>query len=384
MASFEVSVTRIDAIEVHPNADAIEIAVIAGFRCIVKKEQFKQGNLVIYIPEAALVPNWLLEDLGLVDKLSGPNKNRVRAIRLRGIFSQGLLIPLEYLVRDPKVGIEGPFWRDQAGNMQGPVSLGQDLSEDMGIDKWEPTIPANMAGEVCNIFGKTLKFDIENIQKNPDILKENESVAFAEKLHGTWCCMALYPRLNHPELFFDGNVFVCSKGLGSQGLVFKNNDNNKNNLYVRTLMSKNSENIIMAMNDIVKRTGLPIYILGEIFGTSVQDLGYGTKDPLFRVFDVYLGKPGQGRYLDFEEKEAWLAQHGIPMVPVLYKGPFSLDIVPSFRDGKETVSGQELNIREGIVITPFIERQDDNIGRVILKAVSPNYLLRKGNTTEYQ
>ena len=70
----------------------------------------------------------------------------------------------------------------------------------------------------------------------------------------------------------------------------------------------------------------------------------------------------------------------IDTVPVLYSGPYSKEVVDELTNGKETVSGKELHMREGIVIRPFNERRDDDIGRVILKSVSDAYLLRKGGT----
>lgn len=56
MSSFQVPVKRIRAIEAHPNADAIEFAVVDGYRSIVRKGDFASGELVAYIPEASIVP----------------------------------------------------------------------------------------------------------------------------------------------------------------------------------------------------------------------------------------------------------------------------------------------------------------------------------------
>ena len=132
---------------------------------------------------------------------------------------------------------------------------------------------------------------------------------------------------------------------------------------------------------------LPFYILGEIFGKGVQDLHYGLNKPSFRIFDVYVGQPEQGRYLsqneliDFANDEEVMT----PLVPVLYVGDYSKEIVDHYTNGTECVSG-DLNtnqIREGIVIKPALERRDEELGRVILKSVSEDYLLRKGNVTEY-
>lgn len=101
MATFEVKVKKIRAIEPHDNADALEIAVIDGYMSIVKKGQYKPGDLVAYIPEASVLPVDLLKQLGFWNEekgrgtLSGTKGDRVKAAKLRGILSTGILIPLE-------------------------------------------------------------------------------------------------------------------------------------------------------------------------------------------------------------------------------------------------------------------------------------------------
>ena len=72
----------------------------------------------------------------------------------------------------------------------------------------------------------------------------------------------------------------------------------------------------------------------------------------------------------------------IPRVPVLYSGPFSKAVMIEHTEGK-TVAGSEVHMREGIVVTPRMERRTDRGERVIVKSVSEAYLLRRGDVTEY-
>jgi len=134
-------------------------------------------------------------------------------------------------------------------------------------------------------------------------------------------------------------------------------------------------------------------VLGEVFGASIQDLTYGAMAkegdrPGFRVFDIFVSaphgthEPHQARYLNDDELESACKGLGLARVPVLYRGPFSKKVAEEYTNGKETVSGKKLHIREGIVIRPVIERRANNLGRVQLKSVSADYLLRK-NGTEY-
>ena len=381
MAEFEATVCRI-TIEDHPNADALEIARVGDYRSIVQKDTYKTGDLCVYIPEQAVLPSWLIEALGLVGRLAGKDKNRVKAIKLRGILSQGLIAPC--------VGQQSSFpdactfaVQNETDTMG--VGVDDNVTEFLSITKYEPIIPASMSGDVESAFGKTLKYDIENIKKHPDVFVPGEMVAITEKIHGTWACFGFHPDLE--------NDIVTSKGMSARGLIFKLNDPlssvtgrvpNENNLYVREYKQFDMEAAREYVNEYFafQNDSLPFYVLGEIFGRGVQDLHYGQDKPAFRIFDVYVGEPGVGRYLGINEKIDFASRVGVPLVPVLYVGDYDKAIVDEYTNGKEIVSG-ELNpthMREGVVVTAARERQDDELGRVILKSVSEDYLLRKGGT----
>jgi len=349
MSDFAVKVERI-TIEPHSNADALELAGVGDYRSIVRKGQFKTGDLVAYIPEAALVPENILEDMGLTGRLAGKQKNRVKAIKLRGVLSQGICYPAR------------ENW-----------SEGDDVAEELGITKWEPPIPAQLAGEVWNAGGRRcIKYDVENFKRYPEVLQKDEQVVFTEKIHGTWCQLGVME---------DDSVVVASKGLGAKGLAFKDNEKNIHNLYLRVAKHLDIVNRVRK----VYKEGTQVFVLGEIFGKGVQDLGYGSdsgKDDTlgFRVFDIYVGQPGMGWYESDATLELACVRAGLDRVPVLYRGPFSKAVMEEYTSGKETVSGKEQHIREGIVIRPVIERYDNELGRVQLKSVSEEYLLRKGGT----
>jgi RNA ligase (TIGR02306 family) len=372
MATFEAKVYRLK-IEEHPNADALELAVVGDYRSIVRKGQFKTGDLGVYIPEAAVLPEWLIQELGLEGKLAGKDKNRVKAVKLRGILSQGLIYPMTY--------VDGET--DERRNMHAdafPSQVGKDYTEALGITKYEPPIPIHMAGEVFNAHGMTLKYDIENFKRYPDVLLEGEDVIMTEKLHGTWCCFGYHP--DHKD-----SHIITSKGLSGQGLAFKVNEANANNLYLRALAGTDTDGCGTVLDRAHDFFGYDqaFYILGEVFGKGVQDLTYGTEKPQFRVFDIYVGNPGEGqdRYINAEQLQAFCTALNVQTVPIVYAGPFSKEVMEKMTNGYETVSGNEANIREGVVIKPAKERYDNELGRVVLKSVSEAYLLRKGNVTEF-
>ena len=122
------------------------------------------------------MPDWLIADLGLEGRLSGSKKNRVKAVKLRGVLSQGLVYPVkEGKIRDVE------------------VAEGDDVTALLEIYKYEPPIPINMSGKVKALHGYTLHYDIDDIKKYPDVLQDGEDVVMTEKLHGSWCCLGYHP-----------------------------------------------------------------------------------------------------------------------------------------------------------------------------------------------
>lgn len=364
MSQFAVLVKRIRDIEPHSNADAIEFAIIDGYRSIVKKGIYRAGDLVAYIPENALLPTQLLKELGFWNDekqcgtLSGKDGNRVRAIKLRGELSQGVCHP-------------APHHRE-----------GDDVTEELGIQKYEPPIPVSMGGDVFNVGQNlTLSFDVENWKSYPDIIQDGEEVVFTEKLHGTFTGVAVLPlKYAHPDAFGKrNNILIFSKGLGAKGLVFKNTCNNVYVQSTRQLIERIDYEQDLGTN-YCSDVNFPVFILGETYGPGVQDLTYG-KEIGFRVFSVAEGYRCDIKYYSYKWVfERFNVDFNYKTVPVLYCGPFSKDIMLQYTNGKTQLDAD--HIREGIVITPIIERFDSRVGRVCLKSVSEKYLMRK-NGTEY-
>lgn len=381
-----VSTVKVKVYEVevrsHPNADAIELALIGDFASIIRKGQYKTGDLVAYIPEDSLLPAAIVEELGLVGKLSGPDKNKVRAIKLRGELSQGLIYPAKF------------HWK-----------LGDDVAEELGITKFEPRVPDTFRGLGYGIgYQNTVKYDISNFKYFPGLFKDGEEIIITEKLHGTNCQMILLSKLHEKH---NRDFFVASKGLGANGIVINPGaEENIANAYCRMANKYDVENKMktsfMVQEFLISTKG-PVIILGEVFGKGIQDLSYGTPTT-FRVFDCYVGTRDNGRFLDYDDLLSLCNELALESVPELYRGPFSRKTVYDYTDGKETVSGLSKHLREGIVIRPTKERYiksrdcylcgttshctcrserfDGVYGRVQLKNVSGDYLTRK-NGSEY-
>lgn len=355
MSTFAVKVVPL-AIEPHPDADALELAAVQGYRSVVAKGSFQTGDLVAYIPEGAVLPEELIESMGLTGKLAGSQKNRVKAIRLRGALSQGLCLKAR------------PGWVE-----------GQDVTEELGIVKYEPPIPTALAGEVYVLHPhERLHFDIENIKAFPEILQEGEEVVFTEKVHGTFMMAVGLPERLARETadgHYQGRFAVSSKGLMHKQLGIKHNEANVHNTYLRAAQQHQLHETLPAM---AQALDAPVFVLGEVAGQGIQDLTYGQAmgQIILRAFAIVVGD----RYMDHDEMLSTAQKLGLETVPVLYRGPFNAGVLAEHTDGHETVSGKGLHIREGVVVTPTRERRHPEIGRVMLKSVSAAYLLRKNGT----
>ncbi|MEU1275403.1 RNA ligase (ATP) [Streptomyces sp. NPDC005799] len=340
----------------HPNADALELAQVGLYRAVVAKGAYRTGEAAVYIPEQAVLPTALIEELGLTGRLAGPASDRVKAVRLRGELSQGI-------VCRPKALADVDLAR--------AAVEGTDFAETLGITKWVPPIPPTMSGEVESAPDLLPWVDIENLQRFPDIFTPGEDVVLTEKLHGSACLLTY--------LADAGRVHVSSKGFGAKSLALKEDPRN---LYWRAVRG---HAVAEAAARLAERLGARrVGIFGEVYGAGVQDLAYGAdgrRESLgYAVFDVSAEIDGTVRWLDAAE----LLGGELPLVPRLHEGPYDIDRVLEIASGRETVSGRGLHLREGVVVRPTVERYSPVTGgRAIAKAVSPAYLTRKGGT-EYE
>lgn len=388
MAKFEVLVQKI-FIQEHPNADALELGNIGdpnGWQVVVKKDLFKTGDLVAYIGESAVVPEWVLKKYGFWNEeknkglLAGSKGDRVKMVKLRGENSLGICIPV----------IKGPN-----GNIVGisdgivVVDEGQDVSEWLGVTKYEPPIPSQLSGEVF-YAGTTVgvNYDIEDFKKFPTVLQEGEEVQMTVKIHGTNIQIVwLHPdisdsikaQVNIEEWikvwdvdYFLGYCAVASKGLGAQGMFFKDNEANANNVYLRAA-KPHLVSIALASRSANNRVTV---VVGEVFGKNIQPgYDYGQSEISLRAFDVYVGFRGQGRYYDDLVLDSFCAVSKVPRVPIVYRGPFSFEIMNKLANDSETEFDCK-HIREGVIVKPVEERYHPTLGRVALKHRSDAYMNR--------
>lgn len=340
----------------HPNADALELAQVGLYRAVVAKGAYRTGDIAVYLPEQSVLPAGLIAELGLTGRLAGGNADRVKAVRLRGELSQGIVCRPAALA---------------AVDLAAAAAAGTDFAELLGVTKWVPPVPPTMDGDVESAPELLPWVDIENIRRFPDVFAPGEPVVVTEKLHGS-ACLLTYGAA-------DGRVQVSSKGFGARSLALKEDPRN---LYWRAVRGHGVAEVAAGLAERLgaRRVG----IFGEVYGAGVQDLTYGAdgrRDTLgYAVFDVAAEIDGEVRWLDASA----LSGGELPLVPTLFTGPFDTERVLELAEGRETVSGRGLHLREGVVVRPVVERYSPVTGgRAIVKAVSPAYLTRKGGT-EYE
>lgn len=254
----------------------------------------------------------------------------------------------------------------------------------MEIEKHRVEVPPMFQGEVFPIdVMERVRFDIENIKNYPDIIKDGENVIFTEKIHGTFTHVVYLPpsyiereKISYPDAFQSGKgiVMVSSKQNSHNGFMFKKDGlNNDRNAYLRAVRD---HDLLNKMPICFSNYQYPVILLAETFGPHIQDLSYGVlkgDKKGFRVFSIYTKEDGgMFRAMNSDDLDIALQLSDLERAPVLYRGPFSEEVMMQFTNGKETISGKEMHIREGIVISPMVERYNSslNLGRVILKVLT--------------
>jgi len=379
----KVEVVRIKEVRVHPNADKLEIVPIEGYQAVVGKGQYKVGDLAYYIPPDSIVPDRPEFDFLWKGPLEGPaplKRRRIAAKRLRGEWSEGLLMPLEQ---------HQTCWSTPRGipvddGKVYQVKEGDDLAEMIGITHYDPEeepastrgtnksvrkakIPTTWRGWVnfikMYIRGERCEggptglpvYDVEALKKHMHVFEEGENVIATEKIHGS------NARYSYVKGFFGyGHMYAGSRNL------WKSIDSTC--AWRRAL--KDNPWIEMWCK---AHPGYALY--GEITPTQ-KGYDYGSNGKVrFFLFDI---RDTKGNWVTRQEAQDLIGDWNTFMqvsVPILYAGPFNLDHLRKLVDGPSYVTGVK-HLREGIVIKAQPDRYAHNLGRVQLKIVSNEFLER--------
>jgi len=320
MSEFHVEVVTVGKILPHPNADRLEIINVRDYPVIIGKGEFQEGDKAIYVPVTAIVPT---QDPRFAFLGDHP---RIKAKKLRGVYSQGLLVQADQDMR-----------------------VGENVQERLGITRWEPEERFETGGEVERGPHEIPFYtDIEGLRRYPDVLVPGELVVITEKIHG---CNAAFS-------WYQDRLWVRSRR------QFKREDSN--NLWWKVVDRYGLRERLQTLPGIV--------FFGEVFG-QVQNLKYGAgkNDLYLRLFDAYSIR--LGRYYDYDEFVDLADYLKIERVPELFMGEWDPSL-KSLAEGNTTIPRAD-HIREGFVVRPRKERYDSQVGRVVLKLIGEGYHLRK-------
>lgn len=437
MSDWQPQVVEITKSYKHPGADALSMVItsIGDYPIITRLDEYKPGDLACYIPIDSIVPDTEqyhflcprkyidMEDaekkivkvpIGPKYEVGNvPEHNRIiKAKRIRGEYSQGMLVPLPKLdlVRvycngkltdhlkertDPVARDLGTtiLLREDVGVVFSVIcyyhgsevmvevlpylfKAGDSVAAILNLTKWEeeeeentPRTKKGKGQQESPPKGWSIPhYDIDGMRKHTIAIEPGELIVMTEKIHGA-----------NAGFCFDGEKLWCKS----------------RNFYKKPIVSwTDGEGVFHTKEaddqwwDIAHRYDLEeklkqfpgLVFFGEVYG-NVKGFRYdceivgGTLNTRVRFFDIWDTKTM--KYLDYPKYKEICESLCLDMTPELYRGPWiGKEHAYPFAEGKTTLGG--LHIREGFVLRPETERFSERMnGRLQMKLVGEGYNLQK-------
>ena len=350
------SIEEVLDIKKAENSDNLELAIIKGWQVVVKKDEFKIGEKIIYFEIDALIPRTKITEFLFKDKKEDVQEARLKTIKLRGNLSQGLILSLNQI---------GEYYKEISGEVFdfNALEIGTDLTEQLKIRKYEPPVPEEAGAKSSSKVWEIPKTDEERYQSNPDLvdaLKGKEYYA-SVKLDGTSTTIILNINdENEPE------VNVCGRNT-----CYEENPNNK---YWAVAMKYNMKEKIL---EYYNKTGKRLAFQGELIGPKIQGNKMGLTENDLYIFNVWIAE-GKQPYekCDIDTALSIVKELELKFVPIELTGIFEynaedlqgLTELPYNKYFKNAKPSQNI---EGLVF-----RSKDM--KVSFKVVSNKFLLRGG------
>lgn len=357
------SIQRIKSLEPIEGADRIEKATMfdLGWQCVVAKGM-EVGDAVVYFELDSVLPE--LPEFEFMRE----SHYRVKTKRLRKCLSQGLAIP----VREVSGLWTGVLNEENETAPDGSKDIiqtewGQDVTELLGVTKYEAPVPACLAGDVVGVrpswVRKTNEYRIQSFPKLLDELAGKE-VYISTKLDGT--SMSVYYNSNLDE---DDNPFgVCGRNMN-----FKESEKcslwNVANRY--NLKEKLPEFVVATYG----QSAVGLVIQGELCGPGINKNRMGYKELDFYVFNVY--SLDTGDFMGLSDMAYTCSQLGLKTVPIEEVVPFDFTIDELLEKAEGKYENTKNN-KEGIVIRTTLPESSDVLGSRLLgcKCINNQYLLK--------
>lgn len=352
------SIQKIWKIEPIEGADKIELAHVLGWQCVVQKGQFKEGNYCVYFEIDSFLPvkpefEFLRKSSYRFNPILGEGF-RIKTMKMKGQISQGLVMPCETFPI---------LWYDQIEQMYCVVpSLGQDVTELLGVRKWEIEERATTGGTtIGNLPYGVPHTDEERIQTIPELL----------------------------ELFRDKKYYITTKCDGFSHSVFIDEDEK---FHVTGHNFEYKDDGHCAFYEFVKKNDIEskirvwkknqsfkidtICIQGEWCGAGLQGNRLRLQQPDWFIFTLIIN----GKRACLDEMNRFALETGIHMVPLEETG---INLPEKYPDIDALLKRAEIkypcgNTGEGIVIRTVVPEQCrlTESGYLSFKVINNKYLLK--------
>lgn len=381
MTDWMPQVVKIERVEKHPSADALDVATVLGdYPVIVKRDEYKVGNLAGYLPIDTIVPDtdqfYFLcpkayekyEDengqvqqrqLGPKYPVGGvPEKYRIiKAKKIRGIYSQGMLVNPNTFISSAQPTVLSDAWCNQP-----TACVGMSIVEALGLKKWDEPEEENLPGlkktgtnaEKAPQGWAIPHYDIDGVRKYIDCLAPNEEIVLTEKIHGS-----------NAAFVHDGTrLWVKSRN------YYKKMD--PDDMWWDVALRYDLENKLKFFPNMVFFGEVYGQVKGFRYDTVIEGGQLLTKVRFFDVWDV-----SKMRYLDYNDRLRMIDRAQLDSVPQLYFGPWlGKEEMYKYAEGLTTLGGK--HIREGWVLNTRYERYEPRLdSRMQVKLVGEGYNLQK-------
>jgi RNA ligase (TIGR02306 family) len=333
------TIQRVKSVSPITGADKVELIKFedVAWQCVSQKGNFKPGDLAIYIEVDSIIkesPQF---------EFLRPHNFKIKPIRLRGILSEGLALPLQDFNMVDK---------NHTGSVVSDFSIifvqqGEDVSEHIGAEHYEKPIAPELAGIAIGNFPTVLcrKTDEERIEKYPLLLEEckDKDIYISTKIDGS----------SVTYIKHDGKFRVCTRNLELERC--------DNTLWKLAAKYKLEEQI---------PDGFALQ--AEVAGPGIQKNSAGLKEHSLFFFNAY--SITERRYADYNEFVYFCNSRQLPTCPLVYIGPFKFQTVEdllNFANQQKYSNGKQA---EGVVIRPLKEFRSSALGgRASFKVIASNY-----------
>ena len=326
------TIRKINDISNIEHADTLCVYHIDGWKVVDKIGKFAKDSLIIFLEVDSFVPTEIapfLTKAGHEPKeYEGVKGERLRTVKLRGQLSQGLLLPISILPTNTV------------------IEVGNDVTDTLGIVKWERPISPQLYGQAKGSFPSFLrKTDQERVQNIGRTLESyiNETFEVTIKLDGSSCTIFVK----------DEDDGVCSRNLELK--------QNEDNAFWRIALDYDIHKKIRAY-------GKNIAVQGELIAPNIQGNYEKVNKPEFYVFDVF--DIDRQEYMLPKERQEFCKLLDIPHVPIVDKSLAMIDNVDKLLDMAEGDGMNKGVKREGLVFK-------HNNSEFSFKAISNSYLLKE-------